>query len=325
MGLVATRSTNRKSSVYINDKESNEGQKIHFIDPLAIEIGYALVSLAEKEADINLLELIQNVRIKIAEDTGFVMPKVRINDNSILEPNEYCIKLNGVDMGHGKIFLDKGENGLIITKHLEEIVSINTADLLSLQSTKDILDAVRKENPALINELLNKKTRVRLVDIQQILRNLLKEKVSICNMFSILEAITYHSTTSKYIWYLTEKARQALASQICSQYADTDKKLHVLRVAPVMEQKIFDSIHHTPNSFVSVLEPEIRKSWIKAVAEATLRVRRKGWPPVILCSERARFLVKESTNIEIPDLAILSIPEITQDFFVEEVGVISIE
>jgi flagellar biosynthesis protein FlhA len=54
-------------------------------------------------------------------------------------------------------------------------------------------------------------------------------------------------------------------------------------------------------------------------------VQEQGWLPVVLCSEAARYLVKSSTEREIPDLTVLSIPEIASDITVESVGEIKPE
>ena len=161
-----------------------------------------------------------------------------------------------------------------------------------------------------------------MVEVQKILQGLLRERVSIRNMVSILESIADYAPVSKNIWFLTEKARQALASQICRQYADDDRKLRVLTIDPVLEQKIIESKYETHSGIVSALDPPTQKMWIKAVSKAAVAVREKGWLPIILCSEQARFLVKNSTDREMPDLVVLSVPEIVPDIIPEAVGVI---
>jgi flagellar biosynthesis protein FlhA len=166
---------------------------------------------------------------------------------------------------------------------------------------------------------------IRVVEIQKILQGLLRERVSIRNMVSILESIADYAPVSKNIWFLTEKARQALASQICHQYADEDKRLRVLTIDPVLEQTIIDSRYETPSGIVSALDPPSHKMWIRAVSKAAAAVKEKGWLPVILCSEQARFLVKNSTDRELPDLAILSVPEIVPEIIPEPVGIIRSE
>jgi flagellar biosynthesis protein FlhA len=165
---------------------------------------------------------------------------------------------------------------------------------------------------------------LRITEIQKIFQGLLKERVSIRNKVSILEAIAEYAPVSRRTWVLVEKVRQALASQICQQYADDDRKLRVLAIDPPLEQKIISSKYETPTGITCALEPPLQKAWIQAVSKAVAAVKGKGWMPVIICSEAARILVKNSTDRELPDLAVLSAHEISTEVIPEAIGVIKI-
>jgi len=352
------------------DEKTEEISPVVPLDSLSLELGYGLVPLVEKEKGAELLERVQGVRRQSALELGLVIPKVRIIDNSVLEPSEYCFKIKGVDAGRGKIRIGyflcinpgtatavmEGEKtvdpafGLpavwieqkkrdeaeragytvvdppsIIATHLTEIIRRHGADILGLQDTQAILDTLRKEYPAVVDEVLREGKGLRITEIQKILHGLLRERVSIRNMVSILESIADYAPVSKNIWFLTEKARQSLASQICHQYADEDRRLRVLTLDPSLEQKIIDSKYETPSGIICALDPPTQKGWIKAVVKAVTAVKEKGWMPVILCSEQARFLVKNSTDRELPDLAVISVPEIVPEVIPEAVGMIKIE
>ena len=340
------------------------------LDPLSLELGYGLIPLVDKEKGAELLERVQGVRRQSALDLGLVIPKVRIIDNMLLEPSEYCFKIKGVDVGKGKIRMgfylcinpgtvneelsgektvdpafglpaiwvnenkrDEAERSgytvvdppSIIATHLTEIIRRHAADILGLQDTQAILDTLRKEYPAVVDEVMRSELGMSAVKIQKILHGLLKERVSIRNMVSILEAVAEYAPLSKNTWFLTEKARQALGSQICYQYADDDRRLRVLTIAPELEQKIIDSKYETPSGIVCAMDPPSQQAWIKAVSRAVAAVKGKGWMPVILCSEQARFLVRNSTDRELPELAVVSVPEIAADVIPEAVGVIRLE
>jgi len=340
------------------------------LDALSLELGYGLVPLVEKEKGAELLERVHGVRRQSAYDLGLVIPKVRIMDNSILEPSEYCFKIKNVDSGRGKIRLGyflcinpgtateemEGEKtvdpafGLpaiwidhekrdeaeragytvvdppsIIATHLTEIIRKHAAEILGLQDTQIILDTLRKDYPAVVDEALREGRGLRVTEVQKILHGLLRERVSIRNLVSILEAIADYAPVSKNIWFLTEKARQALASQICQQYADDDHRLRVLTIDPALEQRIIDAKYETASGIVCAMDPPTQKAWIRAVVKAVTAVKEKGWMPVVLCSEQARFLVKNSTDRELPDLAVLSVPEIVPGIIPEAVGMIRLE
>jgi len=352
------------------DEKTTEFPPVVPLDALSLELGYGLVPLVEKEKGAELLERVMNVRSQSALELGLVIPKVRIIDNSMLAPSEYCFKIKGVDSGRGKIRLGyymcinpgmvtaelEGEKTIdpafgipaiwieqsrrdeaeragytvvdppsIIATHLTEIIRHHAADILGLQDTQVILDTLKKDYPAVVEEALREGKGLRVTEIQKVLHGLLREKVSIRNLVSILEAIADFAPISKNIWFLTEKARQALANQICNQYADEDKHLRVLTIDPALEQRIIDAKYETASGLVCALDPPTQKAWISAVAKAVKAVKDKGWMPVILCSEQARFLVKNSTDRELPDLAVLSVPEIVTGIIPEAVGMIRIE
>jgi flagellar biosynthesis protein FlhA len=73
------------------------------------------------------------------------------------------------------------------------------------------------------------------------------------------------------------------------------------------------------------MDPPTQAAWIKAVSKAAVMVKNKGYLPVILCSAEARYLVRNSTDRELPDLAVISVPEITPDIIPEAVGMIKLD
>ncbi|HRY81881.1 MAG TPA: FHIPEP family type III secretion protein, partial [Spirochaetia bacterium] len=76
---------------------------------------------------------------------------------------------------------------------------------------------------------------------------------------------------------------------------------------------------------IAALEPAVQRQWIKALTQAVSAVQKQGFFPLILCSEAARALVKSSTEREIPDLVVLSVPEVVADVSVEAIGEIRLE
>jgi flagellar biosynthesis protein FlhA len=63
------------------------------VDPLKIELGYALVPMADGRQGGDLLTRIQIIRQQVATKMGFVVPVIRIIDNMRLRPNQYCVRL----------------------------------------------------------------------------------------------------------------------------------------------------------------------------------------------------------------------------------------
>ncbi|MDR3146684.1 MAG: flagellar biosynthesis protein FlhA, partial [Treponema sp.] len=340
------------------------------LDRLSLELGYGLIPLVDREKGAELLERVHRIRRESGLDLGLVIPKIRIIDNIKLEPSEYCFKIQGVDVGRGKIRMgyylcinpggvkdelpgektrdptfglpalwvseDKREEAeragytvvdppSIIATHLTDIIKRHAAEILGRQDTQEILDALKKDYPAVVEEAQKVLT---LGEIQKVLQALLREQVSIRNMVAILEALADYgqaAKAAKNMQFLIEKARQALGRQICLQYAGDDRILRALTINPKLEQKILDSAVETASGIISAMDPPTRAAWIKALSRSVAAVQDQGWFPIILCTEAARHLVKSSTERELPDLVVLSVPEVAPDITVESVGEINVE
>lgn len=84
-------------------KSPEEIVRLIEVDPVELEIGYALVPLVDPQSGGTLLERITQMRINIAKDRGFVVPPIRVRDNLRLRPNQYVIKIRGVEVAEGEI------------------------------------------------------------------------------------------------------------------------------------------------------------------------------------------------------------------------------
>ena len=85
---------------------SPDSDKIALIDDLCLELGYALIPLVSKEKGAELLERIVRIRNEAKLDMGFLIPKIHIQDNMTLDPNDYSFKIKGIEAGHANIRLD---------------------------------------------------------------------------------------------------------------------------------------------------------------------------------------------------------------------------
>ncbi|MDA3957836.1 flagellar biosynthesis protein FlhA [Oceanispirochaeta sp.] len=209
----------------------------------------------------------------------------------------------------------------IIATHLTEIIKRHSSEILGRQEVHAMLNALKEDYPAVVDEVNKIFT---LGDVQKVLQNLLKEQVSIRNLVMILEAMSDYGTVTKDIGFLTEKVRQTLGRQICLQYATDGKDLKVLTIDPAVEQSIIDARMETGNGDVAALEPDFQRAWINSVANQVRNMQESGYYPVILSSEAARPLVKSSTQRAMPDLVILSVPEVVSGINIESMGVISL-
>lgn len=209
----------------------------------------------------------------------------------------------------------------IIATHLTEILKRHAGEILGRQEIRSMLDTLKSDYSAVVDEVTKEFS---LGQIQKILQGLLAEQVSIRNLVAILETMGDYALVSKDTGFLIEKSRQALGRQICLQYADERKNLPVLTIDPKLEKSIIDSRTETAAGDIAALDPAFHRAWINAVANAVKEARDSGGWPVILCSEAARSLVRSTTARDIPDLVILSVPEIADGISIESLGEIRI-
>jgi len=80
---------------------------IGVVDPLAVEVGYALVALVDEKQGGPLLARVRAIRRQIATETGLLVPPVRVSDNLQLGPRVYVILVKGVEIARGELFTDR--------------------------------------------------------------------------------------------------------------------------------------------------------------------------------------------------------------------------
>jgi flagellar biosynthesis protein FlhA len=210
----------------------------------------------------------------------------------------------------------------IIATHLTEIIKSRAGEILGRQEVQSILDALKVDYPTVVEEVTK---AFSVGEILKVLQGLLREQVSIRNVVVILETLADYGSVSKDLPFLTEKVRQALARQICLQYADDKKTIYVLTLAPELESRLVDSRVDTAAGPTAALEPKLQRQWIAALANGVKSAQDQGHTAVLLCSEAARSLVKGGTLREVPHLVVLSVPEIVPDVRVEAIGEIRTE
>ena len=130
---------------------------------------------------------------------------------------------------------------------------------------------------------------------------------------------------TKDTYVLVEKVRQALGRQISLQYADERKVLHVFTVDPAFLNKIVENGVQSVNGPFSNLDLNTQQLWLRALSGAVNLAGERGFIPIVLCPEEARALIKSSCERELPQIVVLSIPEIAKDIKVEMIGEIRLD
>ena len=76
------------------------------VDPIELEFGYGIIPLADANQGGDLLDRVVMIRRQIALELGTVVPIIRLRDNIQLNPNQYIIKIKGIQVSEGEILFD---------------------------------------------------------------------------------------------------------------------------------------------------------------------------------------------------------------------------
>ena len=347
------------------DKPKERIERLLKVDPLGLEVGYALIRYVDANQGGDFLNRIKSIRRQIALDLGIVVPPIHITDNLQLEPRAYSILLKGVEVARGELLPEhclainpgtaQEEIGgsptlepafglearwikpvereraqlagytvvdptTVLATHLSEIIKSHAHELLGRQETKGLLDAVAETHPKVVEELVPKVLSIG--EVQKVMQNLLKERVSIRDAVSIFETLADYGAMTKNFNILTEYCRQALGRSICRQYQNEANELMVFTVSPEIEKNISDAIVHTEQGSYLGLEPRLAKDIMQRIRR-TVESGAGSKSPVLLCSANVRMYVRQLIERYLPAAAILSHNEIPPNLRVTSVGMVS--
>ena len=209
----------------------------------------------------------------------------------------------------------------VISTHVTEIIKQNASEILSRQTVSEMLDKQKEITAAVVDEVLD---RLRLSDIQAVLKNLLKEKVSIRNLETILETLGDYADRVKDPEILTEYVRARLGRTICGNLVDKDMNLFCVTLDPALEDTIQKAIRSTEGGSYLSLDPAVVQDLTSACHKSLERLVSSGHHPIILCSGQVRAQLHNTLRPSIPALTVLSYNEIISNVKVESMGAISL-
>jgi flagellar biosynthesis protein FlhA len=210
----------------------------------------------------------------------------------------------------------------VLVTHLAEIIKTYAPELITRQETQKLVDHVKQGNEAVVNELIP--NLMTLGEVQKVLQGLLRERVSIRDLGTILETLADYAPRTKEFDSLIEYSRAALARQICKQFQDEDGVLRVLTLAPSLEQTLREAVQTTPNGNMLAIEPRLAQEMIQAMSEQTASVADQGYTPVLLCSGQVRLPLKRLIERSLPTLHLMAYTEIVPNVQVEALGTVEV-
>lgn len=319
------------------------------VDPLTVEVGYALIGLVDEKQGGTLLGRVRAIRRQIALETGVVVPPVRIADNLQLGPRGYTILVKGVEVARAELYAERllainpggarpldgvqtrepafGLPAIWITQdqrdaaaaagytvvdattalstHLSETIRAFLPDLLGRQQVKDMIDRVAETSPKLVEDVVPKV--VSLGEVHRVLRQLLRERVPVRDLATILEAMADAAAVTKDHDAITEAVRSALGRAICRPYQNEKGELPVIGVAPSLEERLITAIVRTEQGAMLALEPQQAQSLAARIASALEQAMAQ---PVLLCSPALRPHLARLLARVLPHIGVLSHAEV---------------
>ncbi|MBI2423771.1 MAG: flagellar biosynthesis protein FlhA [Candidatus Hydrogenedentes bacterium] len=214
------------------------------------------------------------------------------------------------------------EPSAVLATHLTEIIYAHADELLTREDVQTLVTHLKESAPTVVDELLP--GILTYGELQQILHHLLRERVSIRNLETIMEVLCSYGTRTKDAEILSEYVRHALAREICATHVDEDGILRVVTVAPKLEQEILDAINKAETGDYIPVSPERVEAISEACATAIQPLLLAGQEPVVLTSAPVRRYFRRIVERRIPKILILSYNEVDPAVHLESSGQVGV-
>jgi len=206
----------------------------------------------------------------------------------------------------------------VLVTHLTEVVKSHAHELLTRQEVKNLIENLKQRLPALVEEVVP--TMVKPTELQKVLQNLLRERVPIRDLETILEACGDCSLRTKDIEVMTDYVRNALGRTICKQYVDETDKMWCITLDPTLEDVVNQHIDRGERGTTNTLPPKTAQQIVARIAERMQELTGTGRPGVVLCSPVVRSAVRKMLESAMPQVAVLAYNEIPSGVSVEAVA-----
>ena len=196
----------------------------------------------------------------------------------------------------------------VLVTHFSETVRRHCHQILSRQDVQVLLDNLKEDNPALVNELVPGLLSVG--QVQRVLQNLLSEGVPIRNLVGVLERVADFAETTKNPDELAEQARKAIGAQVVKPYLDDHGNLHAITLDPWLEEELVKGLRASQNETVLMIDPKIAEHLSHQLHQSMQPMIAEGRTPAVICSAMIRAGLRRFFAAKFPELAFLSYEEL---------------
>ncbi len=215
------------------------------------------------------------------------------------------------------------DNSTVIATHLTEIIRSNAHDLLGRQDVQRLLDNLTKSSPKAVEELVP--DLLSLGGLQKVLQNLLRERISIRDMLSIVETLADFAPMGKDPGLLTEYVRQRIAKGMLAPYLQKGKNLHVITLDRSLEEILSKNIKQTEQGAYFAIDPQLTEQIVKAVVKKVEEQISSNTHPVVMTSPNLRRHFRKLIEPSLPTVFVVSHAEIVDDINLQASGKVSLK
>ena len=209
----------------------------------------------------------------------------------------------------------------VIATHISETIRRYAHDLVGRQEMQQLLDNVASTAPKVVDELIP--GQLGLGVVLRVVKNLLKEGVSIRDLRTILESLADYAGLTKDPDVLTEFVRQSLGRFIVDQFKMDEDTLYLVTIDREVEDTVAEAIQPSDQGSYLAIEPGAAQQIIASTRSMVDRFGMYGAQPVILASPAIRRHVKKMIERFVPHVAVLSHNEIPQNVKIQSLGVVT--
>jgi len=203
----------------------------------------------------------------------------------------------------------------VLGTHLSEVIRRHAHELFSRQDAKRLLDRVAVEHPKVVEDVVPK--LLPLATVQRVLQNLLRERVSIRDAVSILEALGEAGASTRNPILLTEYVRQSIRRTVIKPYLNRTGDLPAWFIDPAIEQAVEASVEHgEQNSHLAMPPQQIRD----ILSRITTRIQSPETPQVTIASSGARYFLRQMVEPSLANLFVLAHNEVPPGVRVQSLG-----
>ena len=210
----------------------------------------------------------------------------------------------------------------VMVTHLTETIKSHSYELLGRQEVKLIVDNAREKYSAVVEELIP--DLLSIGELQKVLQNLLREKVPIKDIVTILESLADNSKNTRDLEVLTEYVRFALARTICNQIVDENKTISVVTLDPEIEEIIANNTQKSVQGSFPTVDPDTTTKILTGIKNVVESVYFYNNQPLILVSPNIRPVFRKLIEMVFPHIMVISLNEVPNDVQISSEGVVRI-